>query len=185
MGRYEINEHGEIRPDSRRLISRIAMLEVALLFGGLLFAALFMGGGLPERMPALASQLFGWSTGTILLSSGLIAWAARLPQANKLLAKLMGVNLGLTLSFLLLQIGGFYQLFQTMQGSQAALHVQLLYVVVGVHGIHVLGGLLLLLPVSVRTFAGRFDPNRDRGLRLLEPYWHLLSAIWLIFYWGL
>ena len=48
------------------------------------------------------------------------------------------------------------------------------------HGLHFVGGLLLLAVVAVRTARGRYDHEYHGGLTLTSRYWTFLDVSWLV-----
>jgi cytochrome c oxidase subunit 3 len=57
-------------------------------------------------------------------------------------------------------------------------HNSFFYVLTGVHGLHLLGGLVWFLAVLVQVRRMAYTPGED-GLRLFATYWHFLGALWL------
>jgi len=48
----------------------------------------------------------------------------------------------------------------------------------GLHGLHLLGGLVWFLAVLVQVRRMAYVPGED-GLRLFATYWHFLAGLWL------
>ena len=68
---------------------------------------------------------------------------------------LIGLTLLLGVAFIILQWLGFQQLWEqkiTFRGSGAG---QFLYVIFGLHAIHVIGGVLALIVMYIKAFIGR------------------------------
>lgn len=97
----------------------------------------------------------------------------------------------LTLMFMLLQIGGWYQLMSTNEAffsasDNARSYLQLIS---AFHFIHVFAGLPFLVlfynaakkrmvePVSVLVYFS--DPEKRLKLKLLTIYWHFLDVLWI------
>jgi cytochrome c oxidase subunit 3 len=57
-------------------------------------------------------------------------------------------------------------------------HSSFFYLLTGVHGLHLLGGLVWGLVTVARLRGLAFTPGED-GLRLFATYWHFLGALWL------
>jgi cytochrome c oxidase subunit 3 len=57
-------------------------------------------------------------------------------------------------------------------------HNSFFYVLTGLHGLHLLGGLVWFLAVLVQVRRLAYTPGED-GLRLFATYWHFLGALWL------
>ena len=50
----------------------------------------------------------------------------------------------------------------------------------GLHGAHVVIGLLLLFMSAVRIFKGAVDPQNLKGLEVAGIYWHFVDVMWVI-----
>ncbi len=53
------------------------------------------------------------------------------------------------------------------------------YVLSGLHLIHLLGGLIYLILLIFRAFAGRYSPESLLDLELCSIYWHFLDVLWI------
>lgn len=60
----------------------------------------------------------------------------------------------------------------------------LYYAMTGLHALHVLGGMVLLLWLTWRVHGGRFDDAYHTPLELGGMYWHFVDVIW-VFLWPL
>ncbi len=54
------------------------------------------------------------------------------------------------------------------------------FVLVVLHAIHVLGGIVLQIVVTVRAHRGRYRYYHHPGVRYAAMYWHFLDAAWLL-----
>ena len=54
------------------------------------------------------------------------------------------------------------------------------YGLTGLHGLHVIIGLLLLLFATIRAFRGHFSPEHHHGLELPGIYWHFVDVMWIV-----
>lgn len=54
------------------------------------------------------------------------------------------------------------------------------YSLVGLHGFHVIVGLLLLSVVLIFTFLGAMKPQHAERVDVLSLYWHFVDAVWVI-----
>jgi len=57
-------------------------------------------------------------------------------------------------------------------------HSSFYYLLTGLHGLHLIGGLIWLVPVTVRAHRMQYAPGTD-ALGLVALYWHFLGALWL------
>ena len=126
-----------------------------------------------------------WVSTLVLASSSLAlegarrslrTWNLRLAKAGIVATGLLG---GL---FLVGQILGWQAL--AAQGIYLATnpHSSFFYMLTGLHGLHLLGGLIWLVPVTLRAYRLEFTPGSD-ALSLVALYWHFLGAVWVyLFY---
>ncbi len=141
-------------------------------------------------------QVFTLSTIVILISSftfvlGLKAFKNR--QIPKFRA-LIFTTIILGLAFGLLQYLGFYQLYHTVQ--QVSINGQklnefvpvkvngnpsesFLFVIAGMHLAHILGGIVALIVVFLRSFRTNVKTYNATGLEIVGGYWHFVDALWL------
>ena len=54
------------------------------------------------------------------------------------------------------------------------------YSLVGLHGFHVIVGLLMLSLVMVFTFLGAVKPEHSERLDVLSLYWHFVDVVWVV-----
>jgi cytochrome c oxidase subunit III len=56
------------------------------------------------------------------------------------------------------------------------------YCLVGVHALHVLGGLLALLWVVSQAYKGVYNPTHTLGVELCRTYWFLVVGLWPVLF---
>ena len=56
------------------------------------------------------------------------------------------------------------------------------FLMTGFHGMHVAGGLLLLLLVLGRALAGQFSPRHHVGPAAVTLYWHFVDVVWVFLF---
>nr|WFG79973.1 cytochrome c oxidase subunit III [Catillopecten margaritatus] len=56
------------------------------------------------------------------------------------------------------------------------------FALTGLHGSHVVGGLVFLIIGAGRLYYGHFSSNRHLGLTFSVWYWHFVDAIWVVVY---
>lgn len=54
------------------------------------------------------------------------------------------------------------------------------YSLVGLHGFHVIVGLLMLTIVFLFALAGRVGPEQSARVEVLSLYWHFVDAVWVV-----
>ena len=53
-----------------------------------------------------------------------------------------------------------------------------LYVITGLHVLHLLGGIISLIIVFSRASKGKYTPENYNGLSMCAIYWHFLDGLW-------
>lgn len=93
-----------------------------------------------------------------------------------------GVRIALFLSFVL---GLAFIVNQGIEyhdlgfGLRDNAYASLFYVITGLHGLHVIIGLLMNLVVQLKAALGRFGPDRHLTLSIYALYWHFVDAVWV------
>ncbi|MGQ0534578.1 MAG: cytochrome c oxidase subunit 3 [Methanobacteriota archaeon] len=159
-----------------------------MLFGAL-FATWFNGRANadvwpPRDVPELPIVFTGINTLILLASGATMHWAhAAIRNGDR-----TNFNRGLVLTLIL---GGVFLAFQVKEYSELIHHGMTLssgmygatfYALTGTHGIHVLGGLLLILIVWLRSLGGQFTKERHLGVEVTAIYWHFVDVVWVILY---
>lgn len=56
------------------------------------------------------------------------------------------------------------------------------YTLTGFHGVHVTGGILMLLSLLVLAFRGKLKSNRAETVELVGLYWHFVDVVWVLIF---
>lgn len=67
-------------------------------------------------------------------------------------------------------------------GSRIMPFFGLVFVYVVIHGLHVLGGLIHLIWVTVGAFLRRYDHEFHNPVKHAAMYWHFLDVVWIIMF---
>ncbi len=135
----------------------------------------------------------------ILLTSSLTValsiWAAR-SRRPKLCSLLIVATLAFAAVFLVLKgveyshhfeeglYPGQYYSNQELNIGGAKMFITLYFFMTGLHALHVIIGMLILLWALRHAIPGHWTPEHHTGLELSAMYWHLVDLIW-IFLWPL
>jgi cytochrome c oxidase subunit III len=129
-------------------------------------------------------SLFWVNTAIVLLSSGTMFWAQRAARKDNIEMTKVGliVTLVLGIGFLVGQLQAWSQMtdmgyYFTGMGSNTS--SSFIYVLSGFHGLHIVGGLVFLLIVLVKTFKLRVNSRNMISIEMCSVYWHFLSVLWL------
>jgi cytochrome c oxidase subunit 3 len=181
-------------PDTQaaaRIVLRFVMAIVSVLF--FLFIITFLSrsqypdfealAGAPWQPFTDASRL--WFN-TALLAASSLAMQVALSGArrDKLNVTVIGVSAGVffTIMFLLAQLDlwgylqsmGFY-----VNGNPANSYF---YLLTAIHGLHLIGGLIVLANVVFRVWYDNDPGTLSAPLQLCTTYWHFLLGVWLVLF---
>lgn len=139
-------------------------------------------------------RFFSLSTIVLLVSSYVIAQAQRLYARDDLsgLTRCLGAALLLSSIFAGLQVLGWRELVAQgvlVNGDGSTASGTFIYLLSALHVVHLLGGMLFLLTLLVRTHHASRDavrnlvfirnPYRRLQLRMITIYWHFIDALWV------
>ncbi len=124
---------------------------------------------------------FWYSTVIILLSSFTIMLALKSfkERAMSRYRMLMVVTMVLGTLFIVLQVLGFQQLWAKGITLQGNVSYSFLYVIVGLHGLHVIGGVIALIVMSLMAFSRKTRNYSTVPVELMSTYWHFVDILWL------
>lgn len=124
---------------------------------------------------------FWYSTAIILLSSVTMFMALRAfkERAMSRYRSFMMATMVLGVLFIVLQVIGFQQLWGKGITLQGNVSYSFLYVIVGLHALHVIGGVIALIVMSVKAFSSRVRNYSSVPVELISTYWHFVGILWL------
>jgi len=176
------------------------LLTEMLLFGGLFAAYSIYRAWNPEMFyeahKQLNVQLGMINTIVLITSSVTMALAIRSIQLNKrkiavrfLIATLLFAAVFLVIKYFeyshkfhLGQLPGKYYTFTGLQGANPHIFFSIYFMMTGLHGIHVIGGMGLIGWMLSRTTRNHFSPEYYTPLEMTGLYWHLVDLIWIFLF---
>ena len=159
----------------------VAIGSIIMMFAGLTSAYIVksnQAGWQTIQMP----QVFWYSTATILTSSLVMQMALRAFKQREMNSYriLLACTFALGVAFVILQAIGFRQLWNAgiqFKGSSGS--GQFLYVIAGLHALHVLGGIIALMIMFVKAFFGRTKVYGSVPVEVMATYWHFVDFLWI------
>src|SRR5690606_4479462 len=126
-------------------------------------------------------QILWLTSGIIVLSSISMHWAVRSAKKDLLdqLKVALGATTALGIAFL---VGQWYSWVALVDmdvyfvGNPAG---SFLYVLTGLHALHLISGVIFLIIVLISSFRFRIHSKRMTQLELCATYWHFLGGLWL------
>ncbi|MEP6713384.1 MAG: cytochrome c oxidase subunit 3, partial [Ferruginibacter sp.] len=123
-----------------------------------------------------------WYSTAVIIASSFTLWTALKAFKERAMTKyrgLMAATLFLGVLFLVLQVLGFMQLWQNGITLQANVSYSFLYVIVGLHAAHVIGGIIALIIMSLKAFSTKIRSYSMIPVELISTYWHFVDILWL------
>ncbi|MEA3334752.1 MAG: cytochrome c oxidase subunit 3 [Chloroflexota bacterium] len=184
-----IHESYEWQTSNNRLGLWLFFLSESFIFGGLLVARFFLWGG---TRPDLNQTFPFFITGVLLLSSffmnraeSAIAYDDRKTFLRSLLITaflgtifLLGVILfewGFSVEEGNLVLGNHIKPTDGVYGA-------VLYGMTGLHALHVLSGVIVILIVWNLGRKGHYSREKHWGVEATAIYWHYVDLVWVFFY---
>ena len=181
-----------IFPGAGLLAMRFVLVSISALFVTI-GIAYFARSRSPINWEHIAVPPLLWlSTAIILASSWTLETACACFQRRNSdrYVLWLEVTAGIGLAFLASQLFALRELIAQGLYLQHNPHSSLFYVVTGIHGIHLLGGIAalcyLLLRASRRPESVLLDYTRQNSRATVTAlYWHFLTVLWLALFLGL
>lgn len=160
----------------------VAMASIAMMFAGLT-SAYIVRKAQPNWRVFELPNIFWLSTIVIIGSSISVALALRAHKAKKIAQArwLMVLTLALGSTFALLQYNGFYELYHLPQPVRVEGNPSesFLFIIWGLHLLHIAGGLFALLIVWLRSYRKNVKEYSSNGLAIVANYWHFVDVLWI------
>ncbi|MBC6990089.1 heme-copper oxidase subunit III [Hymenobacter sp. BT491] len=173
----------------------LGMIGITVLFAILMvmYVRTRIFSGIPTGLHPFP-RYFSISTIVLLVSSYTLSQARRLYQQDDVtnLARCLGATLILGLTFAGLQVLGWHDLMTQrvlFTGEASGTYV---YIISALHVAHLLGGVLFLTVLSLRTLHASRDgvrtlvfirnPYRRLQLRMVSIYWHFIDGLWVLLF---
>lgn len=173
-------------PDQRKKIHPhklamwIAIGTMMMMFGGLTSGYIVRKAQGDWRYFDIP-PVFYVSTAVILISSftlhfGIRAFKKRMMPRFQVL---ITTTLALGILFGILQVVGFYTLYDNNIRVDGNVSESFLYVMSWAHLLHILGGIIALLIVFFRAFRTRVKVYNATGLEIVASFWHFVDILWI------
>lgn len=161
----------------------VAMASILMMFAGFTSAYIVKrndSNWLEFRLPTV----FWYSTFVILLSSLTIHLALKAFRARNMARyrTLITVTAALGVLFVILQITGFNYLQEhgvKLIGSNSNASGSFLGVITGVHMLHVIGGVIVLIVMFLKAFNRTRKNYSSVPIEVASTYWHFVDGIWI------
>ena len=160
----------------------VFLASEGFLFGSLFFTYFYLKINTPVWPPAgvhLDNTLAIINTAILLASSGVVWLGGRFIRR--------GNTTGLASTFVTTVVLGtaflgitFWEWTHESFRPWTSAYGSIFYTMTGFHALHVLGGVLLMLALTVRAQRGRYSPQNHRAIEVGSLYWHYVDFVWIL-----
>lgn len=164
-----------------KFILWVAIASILMMFAGLT-SAFIVKSNLAGWKDVVMPNVFWYSTAAIVMSSLTVQAALRSFKQREMrkYRTLIAVTFILGIVFVALQWVGFSDLWAQhirFRGSAGA--GQFLYVIFGLHALHVIGGIIALLFLFFKAFFGKVKLYSSVPVEVAATYWHFVDILWI------
>lgn len=172
-------------PDRYRIAIWVTLAAVMMMFTALTSAYIVRAAGATDWVVIRMPRLLWLSTTLIVLSSVSLELARKALQRDDQqgYARWLLVTVGLGLGFLGSQFLAWRELVAQGIYLSSNPHSAFFYLLTGMHGVHLLGGILaldyLLLHAWRRRAPEQIGPRRAAAAGAVALYWHFMGLLWI------
>ncbi|MBS1260972.1 MAG: Quinol oxidase subunit 3 [Calditrichaeota bacterium] len=186
--------------ESSKLGMWIFLVTEVLFFGGLFTGYAIYHSWYPEIFHA-ASRVLDWRLGMvntfILITSSLtFALAIRMLQVDRVKAAVwnLAATFALAGGFMVIkyieyshkfhvgQLPGKFYSYGGIDVANPHVFFSFYFMMTGLHGLHVLVGMGVILWLLIRTARGRFGASYHNPVEVAGLYWHLVDLVWIFLF---
>jgi cytochrome c oxidase subunit 3 len=160
----------------------VAIASILMMFAGLTSAFIVKSNLVGWRNIKIPT-VFLFSTIAIIASSVTIQMALRSFKQREMrnYRLLLAVTFILGIAFVVFQWVGFLDLWEqqkiTFRGAAGA--GQFLYVIFGLHALHVVGGIVALIVLFLKATLGTTKNYSPVPVEVASTYWHFVDILWI------
>ena len=161
----------------------VAIGSILMMFAGLTSAYIVKRSQASWLMLEIP-VVFWYSTAAILASSVTIQLSLKALKAREMMAykRWLMITAVLGVLFLVLQIVGFKQFGANdirLIGAGSNASYSFLLAISGLHGLHVLGGVIALVVIAIQALRIATRNYNTVPLEVAATYWHFVDALWI------
>ena len=183
-----------VRVSSRKLATWLFLATEIMFFSaiiGVSWSLRVRSADWAEQGEVLNVPLTGLNTFILICSSlTMVEALAAAERGNQKQLKLfLAATLALGITFLSIQGFEYLKLFfeegltfTSAPGPINDLYGSTFYIQTGVHGSHVLAGVLAMAYTTIKAFRGGFTKENHEAVELVGLYWHFVDVVWIFLF---
>ncbi len=168
-----------------KFILWMIIVAIVMLFAGLTSAYIVKKIDGKAWLEFQLPSMFMVSTVVVILSSVAMWWSYRSAKRDEIERVKMGLiaTLLFGLSFVGLQYLGWKQLVDNnVYFTGFSVSASFVYVISGLHLLHIVGGIVFLGILIVKTFQYKVHKKNMLSIALCSTYWHFVGVLWVYLY---
>jgi cytochrome c oxidase subunit III len=158
------------------------ILAELTLFGTALASYLYLRFRAPTWPPPGVEQpdiVLGAIATVLLVGSSIpMLWAERGIERGKVGRMRVGILISIVLAIGFLGIQG-YEYASASFSWRTDAYGSLFFTILSLHGLHVIGAILIVGWLEARSFAGHFNGEHHVAVQTGALYWHFVDLVWL------
>jgi cytochrome c oxidase subunit 3 len=176
----------------------VFLVTEVMFFGGLFMAYLLYRTLYPEAWQAgskeLDEVLGGLNTVVLICSSLTMALAVRSAQVGSWMGQVVNLILTIIFGTIFLVVKYFEYAakfehhlvpgphFDPVREPAQQLYFSLYFMMTGVHALHMVVGIVLMLIILRMAWKGRFSPEYFAPVEISGLYWHFVDIVWIFLF---
>lgn len=158
----------------------VGMGSIIMMFAGLTSAYIVKGSQAGWTTIAIP-KIFYYSTAVIIISSLTMQMAVKSFKERSMMQyrRLITATAILGFGFIVMQVIGFDQLWTSGIRLEGSGQAQFLYIIFGLHALHVLGGAIALLVMFFKAFSSTIRNYNPVPVEVAGSYWHFVDLLWI------
>lgn len=181
-------EHNATGIPSGKLGIWVFLASEVMLFGAFIssYVVLHMGStnfGVPD--PAIMGRpLATFNTFALITSSVTMVLAiASIERDNiKAFAAYLSTTIGLGVLFLIIKFFEYHHKIHEGLTISSSLFGSFYYTMTGLHGLHIIGGLIFNIYILVNGLRGKYSSSNYGRVEYAGLYWHFVDLVWVILF---
>ena len=158
----------------------VAIGSITMMFAGLT-SAYIVKRNQPNWLTFNIPLIFWYSTAVIIISS-ITIMLSRKYFDNKQMSRyrqMLAVTTLLGILFVVMQVIGFKQLWAEGITLTKNVAYSFLFIIVGLHALHVIGGVIALIVIYLKGFSSRIKNYSVIPVEVISIYWHFVDLLWI------
>ncbi len=158
----------------------IGLASIVMMFTGLT-SAYIVKRSLSDWITFDLPRIFWYSTAVILISSLTIMASRKFFKERRMLQyrTWLIVTLVLGIAFVIMQYIGFTQLWHNGVTLTRNVAFSFLYIIVGLHALHLVGGIVALIISLAKAFNRKIKSYNIVPVDIVNTYWHFVDLLWI------